>query len=84
MGQSSSAHRAISDSRVVKTKYGKVLGRRFEFEGKQVSRCDPSTLISKFYSKIISRLTLKRFEVDAFQGVPYASPPLGELRFKVS
>ncbi|VDO97255.1 unnamed protein product [Heligmosomoides polygyrus] len=55
MGQSSSAHRAISDSRVVKTKYGKVLGRRFEFEGKQV---------------------------DAFQGVPYASPPLGELRFK--
>ncbi|CAJ0597540.1 unnamed protein product [Cylicocyclus nassatus] len=51
------SHPAQGDSRVVQTKYGAVIGRRFKFNDK---------------------------EVDAFQGIPFAKPPLGELRFKKS
>ncbi|EYB97911.1 hypothetical protein Y032_0135g1884 [Ancylostoma ceylanicum] len=52
---SSSHHQSQGDSRMVKTQYGAVIGRRFVFENKQV---------------------------DAFQGIPFAKPPIGELRFR--
>ncbi|PIO62193.1 Carboxylesterase, partial [Teladorsagia circumcincta] len=55
MGIQWSGPQSCGDSRVVKTKFGSVLGRRFSFD--------------------------KR-EVDAFQGIPFASPPVGQLRFQ--
>ncbi|GMT03267.1 hypothetical protein PENTCL1PPCAC_25441, partial [Pristionchus entomophagus] len=51
--------RMVSDfppSRVVKTAYGEVRGRRLVHQGEK--------------------------QVDAFQGIPFAAPPVGELRFK--
>ncbi|KAE9417855.1 hypothetical protein Angca_009226 [Angiostrongylus cantonensis] len=54
-GQSSDRAPPTEDSRVAKTKYGNIVGRRFTFENRQV---------------------------DAFQGVPYANPPVGNLRFR--
>ncbi|KAK6038587.1 Carboxylesterase [Cooperia oncophora] len=55
MGQASSLPEPCGESRVVKTKFGSVVGRRFVFDKK---------------------------EVDAFQGVPFAKPPVGDLRFQ--
>ncbi|XGW17885.1 hypothetical protein V3C99_002470 [Haemonchus contortus] len=55
MGQGPSIPRPCGDSRLVKTKFGSIIGRRFLFGEK---------------------------EVDAFQGIPFAKPPVGELRFK--
>jgi len=37
--------------------------------------------VSTKYGKVVGRRILP--EVDAFQGIPYAKPPIGELRFKV-
>ncbi|XGW17886.1 hypothetical protein V3C99_002471 [Haemonchus contortus] len=55
MGHGSSFPKPCGDSRLVKTKFGYVIGRRFIFD---------------------------KLEVDAFQGIPFAKPPVGELRFK--
>ncbi|GMT19755.1 hypothetical protein PFISCL1PPCAC_11052 [Pristionchus fissidentatus] len=43
-----------------------------------------SRIVSTHYGKIVGRRLLSRGEkhVDAFQGIPYARPPVGELRFK--
>ncbi|XGW17887.1 hypothetical protein V3C99_002471 [Haemonchus contortus] len=55
MGHGSSFPQPCGDSRVVKTKFGYVIGRRFGFG---------------------------QLEVDAFQGIPFAKPPVGEMRFQ--
>ncbi|KAJ1355058.1 hypothetical protein KIN20_012185 [Parelaphostrongylus tenuis] len=57
MGQGSSTDRSLptQDSRVIRTRYGNIIGRRFVFEN---------------------------WQVDAFQGIPYAKPPIGDLRFR--
>ncbi|KAK5980351.1 Carboxylic ester hydrolase [Trichostrongylus colubriformis] len=55
MGQGPSTSQYFGESRVVKTKFGSIIGRRFTFHER---------------------------EVDAFQGVPFAKPPVGKLRFE--
>ena len=57
-------------SREVLTTYGPIVGRRLIHEG------DKQVCISNHQSKIT-------LQVDAFQGVPYAKPPVGPLRFQV-
>ena len=72
-GTISKSSQHYPDSRQVVTSYGPIEGRRLIHEGDEQVRFQISEVFE----------LQRNFQVDAFQGIPYAAPPIGKLRFAV-
>lgn len=77
-------------SRIVDTAYGKVEGRRLINEGEkqvdafQVRKCDIWALLYLWITQKVKKIKIKNEKWTLVEGIPFAAPPIGELRFKVS
>ncbi|VDO72292.1 unnamed protein product [Haemonchus placei] len=83
MGHGPSTPRPWRDSRLVKTKFGSIIGRRFVFGEKEVDAFQGIPFAKPPVGELRFKVYFRQlFQVDAFQGIPFAKPPVGELRFK--